>query len=81
MRNHHAHETRNRSMTFVAIAIAVFFVISPCVYTLSIGPAAWMCSNGYVDDDLVRPFYFPLIWLHDSTGLEKPLEWYVDLWE
>ncbi len=48
------------------------------LYVLSIGPAAALVSNRAALTILPK-VYAPVIWLHDHTFLEKPLEWYVGL--
>jgi hypothetical protein len=61
--------------TWVALVLA----LSPLLYVLSIGPAGWLEKEGYLPRS-VRSVYAPVIWLHDHTPLEKPLEWYGNLW-
>ena len=29
----------------------------------------------------VSRIYAPIFWLHDYTPLEKPIEWYVEVWD
>jgi hypothetical protein len=56
-------------------------VLLPLLYTLSVGPAAYMQRRTGGGGGWERIFYAPLIWLHDNTPLEKPLEWYTGQWE
>ena len=50
------------------------------IYVLSIGPVVAIIEYNNFDKDFARPFYEPVIWLHDETLLEKPLEWYSEIW-
>jgi hypothetical protein len=56
-------------------------VLLPVLYTLSVGPTAYIQRRTGARGDAVRAFYAPLIWLHDNTPMEKPLEWYTGQWE
>ena len=51
---------------------------------MSIGPVAAVAKKWGADkqkQDLTS-FYRPIIWMHDNTFLQKPLEWYVvDVWD
>src|SRR5262249_24584850 len=47
---------------------------------LSIGPVAYFVDRMGFDRGPAQMCYAPLIWLHDNTFLEKPLEAYVALW-
>jgi hypothetical protein len=58
----------------------VALLLVPILYTLSIGPAHYFIRR---TDKGVRPYvraYTPVIWLHDHTSLEKPLERYLQWW-
>jgi hypothetical protein len=61
-------------------SIAGLLLFVPVLYVLSIGPVARMAEEGYLPRDSVRPLYSPVIWLHDHTPLQKPLEWYGAMW-
>ena len=50
------------------------------IYVLSIGPVVATIEYNNFDKDFTRPFYEPVIWLHDETLLERPLEWYSEIW-
>lgn len=68
--------------SFSTVAIALLLVLMVLVlYVLSLGPAVMLTDNGYLDDDVARFVYSPLIWLHEHTPLRKPLDFYVELWE
>lgn len=60
------------------IALLCFTWLS--FYILSIGPIVALIENLNIEKGSVETFYGPVIWLHDETLLEKPLEWYSDLW-
>jgi hypothetical protein len=59
--------------------IAAALVLLPMFYVLSIGPVAFIADKLKVEVSAVRPFYAPVIWLHDHTFLRRPLEWYLEL--
>jgi hypothetical protein len=58
-------------------------VLLPLLYVLSVGPAAVVMGRsspgGWVFS-AIGVVYSPLEWLHGHTSLDKPLEWYRDLW-
>ncbi len=60
------------------VTFAVFLL--PVLYVLSIGPVAMIVEKMGIDRGPFQVFYVPVIWLHDHTFLEQPLEWYVSLW-
>jgi hypothetical protein len=60
--------------------IAVAVALSPLLYVLSIGPAGWAVDAGHFSRGQFHTLYAPVVWLHDHTLLEKPLEWYAGLW-
>ena len=55
--------------------------VLPLFYLLSIGPVG-VYAQGKPPNSFgtARKFYAPIIWLHDHTVLQKPLEAYVELW-
>ena len=55
-------------------------VILPVLYVLSVGPAALIAKRNGGTGAGFRRFYQPVIWLHDHTFFQKPLEVYVELW-
>ena len=68
---------RTGSGAAVALLIAILL---PILYVLSIGPVVALVEKTGVGDEAARVFYAPVIWLHDNTPLEKPLEAYAELW-
>lgn len=62
------------------LLIFLLFVALPFLYIFSIGPAAMLAKQGYFPND-IPGFYAPVVWLHDHTFLQKPLEAYVGWWE
>jgi hypothetical protein len=50
------------------------------IYILSIGPVVAIVESVKVGKDAARAFYDPVVWLHDHTILEGPLEWYSSIW-
>jgi hypothetical protein len=74
-----APEDRNRDGSRSGGGIALVLLLSPLLYVLSIGPAGWLEKEGFLPRN-VRTVYAPVVWLHDHTPLEKPLEWYGKVW-
>lgn len=74
-----APEDQDRGQAGAAGWVAVLLLLSPLLYILSIGPAGWLQKEGYLPRS-VRTVYAPVVWLHNHTPLEKPLEWYGELW-
>jgi hypothetical protein len=68
-----------------AVAVAVLLLLLPVGYVLSIGPAIWLDSRGYIhveEDSLIAKFYFPIIYAAESVPmLDSGLTWYADLWD
>ena len=50
------------------------------LYVLSVGPVAKFAVKNGLNRNTIRWIYAPVIWLHDHTFLEKPLEGYLDIW-
>jgi hypothetical protein len=65
-------------------AIAVVIVILlPVLYVLSVGPAVTFVRMTGTENELgpaLEMFYYPVIWLHTNTPLQKPIEIYVEFW-
>ena len=73
------HREKSRSPA-VVVLLVVLVVLLPILYVLSIGPASWMCDTGYLDQDLARRVYLPLIVLHNAVPpIGNVLESYVEL--
>jgi hypothetical protein len=68
-------EQRSSHGGFGWIALAVLLI-----YVLSIGPVAAIAQRSGSGRTAVRHFYAPIIWLHNNTPLQKPLEAYLGLW-
>ena len=72
-------DQRKRSSAAPAL-IAAAVLLLPVGYVLSVGPAAWLIHNRYLDDSTVI-LYLPLRWLHDQCKpIGDALEWYMKLW-
>ncbi|MBI3865034.1 MAG: hypothetical protein HY290_24430, partial [Planctomycetia bacterium] len=58
----------------------------PVLYVLSIGPLAWMASQGklpgFVDDEFVETVYLPIIWIifEGPEPISNAVIWYEQLW-
>lgn len=55
-------------------------LLSPLLYILSIGPAGWLVAAGYLPQLPLEAVYLPVTWLYENTPMDRPLEWYSDLW-
>jgi hypothetical protein len=75
MTEHDEHRERLR----VGILLPMFF-LAPVLYVLSIGPVVALVEKTGVGEDAAKVFYLPVVWLHDHTPLEKPLEKWGELW-
>jgi hypothetical protein len=73
-------EDRRRILSVPWTAIAFVLVLTPVLYVLSIGPAGWLVDAGHLSRSRFHSLYAPVVWLHDRTLLEQPLEWYGGLW-
>jgi hypothetical protein len=61
--------------------VGAALLIFPLLYVLSIGPAAWLSSRGYLSDAATEAIYYPIIlaierfeWCGDSVN------WYIEFW-
>lgn len=75
-------ETR-RSRGGLAAALVIALLL-PIVYVLSIGPVVYVLKTTGRNPELeeaAHVFYFPLIFLHQTTPLREPLDAYVEFWE
>ncbi len=72
---------RWRSGLAIALVIALLL---PIFYVLSIGPAVYVLratGPNREQEEAAEVFYFPLIFLHQTTPLREPIEAYVEFWE
>jgi hypothetical protein len=62
--------------------VLLFTALAWCYfYTVSIGPVVAINENVlHVQQDVSEFMYAPVIWLHDTTPLENPIERYAALW-
>jgi hypothetical protein len=73
------HEVKSRGKVFNFVMYVV-----PCIiffYVLSIGPVFWLYKMNSWELSSFWIIYFPLSWLHDNTFFEKPLDWYIGLYD
>lgn len=74
-----SEENKDKSRgLFLVIAVAIAL---PLLYVLSVGPSLVIWKKFPKTQPAMLEIYFPLIWLEGHTVLQKPLEWYADLWE
>jgi hypothetical protein len=76
MSEEHERESGRRGGFFWLMVVAA----GTLLYVLSLGPAGAIANHNPSSYDLLRVAYYPVIWLHDYTPLEKPLEAYGRLW-
>ncbi|MFN8606942.1 MAG: hypothetical protein U0931_05390 [Vulcanimicrobiota bacterium] len=67
---------KSSNATWIGLAVAL-----PLLYLLSIGPVVFLTRKSGPPSELLIRAYTPIIWLHDHTFLEEPLEAYVEFWE
>lgn len=69
--------TQSRAPLIVAIVLLLLPVLL-VLYVLSVGPASWLASNGYLSCTWL---YYPLLALTQrSEQFDRFFWWYVDLW-
>jgi hypothetical protein len=69
-------EQKSGSGWFMWIALAAL----PLIYGLSIGPTCRVVQRSGANPTVLRQFYAPIVWLHQNTILQKPIEAYLDQW-
>jgi hypothetical protein len=74
-----SEENKNESHRAISMVMVVAIAV-PLLYVLGTGPAEAVCKKFPKTQPALRAFYFPLIWLHDHTALQKPLDFYIRLW-
>jgi hypothetical protein len=70
----------------VAFWATILFLSALVLYCLSIGPAVWLQSHGYIPGwatDAVDLFYDPFWMAVESLPqpVQDKVEWYTDLWQ
>jgi hypothetical protein len=60
-----------------AVAVPTVLLV---LYLLSLGPAWWLYAHDLTDTSIYGPYVRPVWWLAETTGTEKQLHWYFDLW-
>jgi len=75
-------ETR-RSRGGLAAALVIALLL-PIFYVLSVGPAVYVLEATGPNrqlEEAAEVFYFPVIFLYQTTPLREPIEAYVEFWE
>ncbi len=76
-------ETDRSRQSSNASGIVAMLVALPLLYTLSIGPFAFIL-NKYPSlapmEKYAGAFYAPVLWLHDHTSLKQPIASYTQWW-
>ena len=67
-------QSKRLSLPALALMLLMF-------YFASAGPVALYVKQAKTGGQVAGIVYAPLIWLHDRTPFEKPLDWYLALWE
>ena len=61
----------------IAVGIAILAVL----YLLSVGPAVWLATHGYLPSYLVNISYSPLLWLRENLEwFGEIVGWYLKFW-
>jgi hypothetical protein len=73
---------RERWAKWTAVAL---LVLTPVLYVLSIGPAAWLHTRHLMPESLssaTRHFYDPIHWImgHGPEPVGRAITWYAQLW-
>jgi hypothetical protein len=70
---------KGNGMAWGIVGAALLLV--PLLYVLSIGPAAWLSSRGYLSDGATETIYYPVILASEQFGwCQEVVNWYVDFW-
>ena len=71
-------QTKSRSSLAVWLMVAASLLVA---YVLSLGPAAWLTSNGYFSAKAHKATYWPIYVVCDFCGpLDGALGYYERLW-
>jgi hypothetical protein len=74
----------HRKGSHAGVLLAAVLLLSPVLYILSIGPAFWLASHGYLSQhtiETISPFYAPIEWLMKySDTASEAIAWYIDFW-
>jgi hypothetical protein len=71
-------ESRSPTRFIQSLAMLLALLV---LYTLSIGPVAWMIAKiGIGSWEAFNAAYAPLWSLFNCCGMGNALEWYLDLW-
>jgi hypothetical protein len=71
-------ESRKSAAPVVAAVLLV--LLSPVLYIISIGPAAWLVEKEIISGEHAELFYFPICMAADnSPTVMSVLEWYLEL--
>lgn len=71
-----------RRTTWIWAVVIGAALMMPILYVLSVGPAIWLHGRTTgLGQDIIETVYYPLEWLHENTFLERPLQWYVEMWQ
>jgi hypothetical protein len=71
-----SRETRH----WLALIVTLTLLLSPVIYTLSIGPMVARYDGTQQGRIRLAIVYAPLVWLHNHTPLKAPIDRYIDLW-
>jgi len=66
----------------VVAAALILLLLLPVLYFLSFGPAIYLVNHGYLNEQPAETFYRPIVVFYEACPpAQKPLEWYVSLFE
>ena len=70
-------ETKGRGCLLVAIVLTIVLLL-PLTYVLSIGPAHWLCANGYLSEAAFNAYARPAdSVLSRYKPLDDAFQWYL----
>jgi hypothetical protein len=73
-------QERTHAGAIVVATLATLPVVFPTLYVLSLGPAVWMLHADWLNGEVLRAAYYPLIVLADESKLASNFfDWYVEL--
>ena len=70
----------DKRSSVVPLVLLIGALVLPVLYVLSIAPAIWLVSNGYLSDATYNAVYWPLIKAAGATGTRPLLIRYINWW-
>jgi hypothetical protein len=78
--------SKARKLSGVLFWIALIPIPLLPMYSLSFGPACWLCNRQLIPASVMPwadEFYEPMVWAFRSAPdpIRSPVRWYVKIWE